>query len=124
MMEFAYRQVGGLTAVFIAVLLLAAATAVLGQDQDSKFKDWIDKLGDSDFELREKAQEALIQIGEPAIPALKAAMKSGDAEVARASCIGDRLPIRRPGGGVLDADGRGDLDRISELGYVELRRRV
>src|SRR5262249_57165752 len=43
----------------------------------------IRQLGDDSFEVREKATQALIAIGEPAVPFLRQAAKSTDPEVVR-----------------------------------------
>jgi hypothetical protein len=43
----------------------------------------IDQLGDESFEKREQATAALIEVGAPAISALRQAAESGDAEVTR-----------------------------------------
>ncbi len=64
----------------IPMLLMALTLPVtaLGQDVEG----WIKKLGASDFELREQAQKKLVEIGEPALKALREATKSDDAEIA------------------------------------------
>jgi hypothetical protein len=48
-----------------------------------KVKALIRQLGDDSFEVREKATQALIAIGEPAVPFLQQAAKSTDLEVVR-----------------------------------------
>jgi hypothetical protein len=48
-----------------------------------KVRALIRQLGDDSFEIREKASQALIALGEPAVPFLQAAAKSTDLEVAR-----------------------------------------
>jgi HEAT repeat protein len=40
------------------------------------------QLGDAKFEVREKAQKALIEIGKPALPRLREVAKGPDVEVA------------------------------------------
>lgn len=47
----------------------------------AQVKAWIDDLAVADFDVREKATERLIEAGRIAADALKAALKSGDAEV-------------------------------------------
>jgi hypothetical protein len=49
----------------------------------AKVRTLIDQLGDESFEKREQATAALIAVGAPAIPALRQAAESGDAEVTR-----------------------------------------
>jgi len=51
-------------------------------DGAADVKKLVDDLGNDVFDVREKAQKALIQIGTPAIPLLKEAANSDDAEVA------------------------------------------
>jgi len=68
------------------VLLAALGLAVLGQGRDSKPDDkaiakLIRDLGDGDFEMREKASEALWRAGSAAEKALQEAAKSDDIEV-------------------------------------------
>jgi hypothetical protein len=53
-----------------------------GVDPD-QIRALIQKLGDDSFEVREKATEALITMGEPAVPFLQIALKSNDLEVSR-----------------------------------------
>jgi HEAT repeat protein len=49
----------------------------------------VKQLGDDDFGVREKASAALVSLGRAALPALKAGVDDGDAEVARraAECL-------------------------------------
>ena len=99
-----------------------------------KVKALIRQLGDDSFEVREKATTDLIQLGEVALPELRAAAKDGDAEVVRRArhCLNkigeskDLLPaalrvvaFKRPAGAVevlLDlAPSVTDEDGIREL---------
>jgi hypothetical protein len=48
-----------------------------------KVRALIRQLGDDSFEVREKASQALIAVGEPAVPFLREAAKSTDPEVVR-----------------------------------------
>ena len=63
----------------IAMFLLSG----IGVSQDSKeeIREWVTKLGDSNFKVRSEANRRLLGVGEPALPALKAALKSNDREV-------------------------------------------
>lgn len=55
----------------------AAADPALGK----KLDDLVEKLGDLDWEVREKATRELIKVGRPAVPRIAAALRSSDAEV-------------------------------------------
>jgi hypothetical protein len=46
-----------------------------------KIDEFVEKLGADDFKVREDAMEKLLEVGEPAIPALKKALNHKDAEV-------------------------------------------
>jgi hypothetical protein len=59
-------------------LLLAAAILL----QDPTVEQLIEKLGSEHIEEREKAATKLIELGLTALPALEAAVRSGDAEIA------------------------------------------
>ncbi len=60
----------------LLLLIVLAASAAAGE-----VEDLVRALGDDDYEAREKAADRLIEIGAPAIPALRAAASSEDAEV-------------------------------------------
>jgi len=64
-----------------------------------KVRALIRQLGDDSFEVREKATQALIALGEPAVPFLQPAAKSTDLEVARRAerCLQAIIkdPVRR-----------------------------
>ncbi|MCC6741467.1 MAG: HEAT repeat domain-containing protein [Planctomycetia bacterium] len=99
--------------VFPAVLLALLALPAPG----GEVEDLVKALGDDDYEVRERALQRLTEIGDPAVPALRAATKSTDAEVrAKASralaCIEWRTALpkafleKHPDavGGILGAD--------------------
>lgn len=54
-----------------------------GSPDEDAIRDLIKKLGDDDFEVREKATKDLTALGPAAEPYLREALKSGDAEVVR-----------------------------------------
>jgi hypothetical protein len=69
-----------LAAAFFALVL--PVQPVLGQTETEKeISKLIQDLGDDSFQTREKASKRLLEIGEPALPALQKALKSEDAEV-------------------------------------------
>ena len=51
-------------------------------ESSAEINNLVRKLGDSDFNVREQASARLFEIGEPALPAIKAAADSADAEAA------------------------------------------
>lgn len=53
------------------------------KDDRAVVEKLIKELGSDDFDVREKATTALTVLGRPALPYLEAALKSGDAEIAR-----------------------------------------
>jgi HEAT repeat protein len=61
----------------------------LTEAQKAKLADLVKKLGDDDFEVREKASADLVKAGRLAVPLLKPAARDRDAEVARraADCL-------------------------------------
>ena len=68
-------------------------------ESDMQMKRWIDQLGSERFENREKATQQLSKLGKSALPSLKAAIKSRDAEVRhRAQQLIERIeqPSVRP----------------------------
>jgi len=64
---------------------LAISEAARGDDQaQTQIANLIEKLGNNDFQEREKASKELESIGEPALPALRKAQKTSlDFEVRR-----------------------------------------
>ena len=62
------------------MLRRAALLALVLFPQDS-VDDLIRQLGSDEFDAREKASDELLRIGAPALPALRKAAESGDAEV-------------------------------------------
>jgi Flp pilus assembly protein TadD len=73
-----FRGVILLAAVFCCATGILAATAPTAESPVDKL---IRDLGDNSFAVRERASDALRKLGEAAIPALKKAMDSPDAEV-------------------------------------------
>src|SRR5262249_2755008 len=64
--------------------LLERLRKLKGRDVDpDKIRAMIRQLGDDSFEAREKATQALITLGQAAVPLLQQAVKSTDLEVAR-----------------------------------------
>ena len=71
------------TTLFFFVLALPALAG--------EVEDMVKQLGDDSYEKREAAEKRLEEIGEPALPALRAAAESEDAEVrAKAPIAGER----------------------------------
>jgi hypothetical protein len=75
------------TAALGLALLLSGAAPVAAQDpapksQSAKIDALVEQLGSNSYEEREAAQRELEAIGRPAVPALQAATKSKDLEVA------------------------------------------
>jgi HEAT repeat protein len=60
------------------IMVLAFLFAI----QDSAIDQLVRELGSEDIDIREKAQETLIQLGTEALPALEKAIQSEDREVA------------------------------------------
>ena len=87
----------------IALALVAAVLAVAfgagpssaraaEADDEQAAAEWIRKLGDRSYKVREEAQKRLIAIGEPAVGLVTEALKSGDPEVkARAETVLDEI---------------------------------
>jgi hypothetical protein len=65
-----------------AALLDYLAKLSLDDGERSKIEQLIKQLGDSSFEVREKAKKDLIARGESAVPDLRRALKDPDAEIA------------------------------------------
>jgi hypothetical protein len=99
-------------AVLVAIMLVLGTGAALAQekveeepaekkaDVGSKVEKLVKQLGAEDFKEREAATEELEKIGEPAVPALKEALKSEDAEVrSRAELILKEIEKPTPGTG-------------------------
>jgi hypothetical protein len=61
----------------------------LNEDQKARLAELIKKLGDDEFEVREKASADLVKAGRLALPLLKPSMRNRDAEIARraADCL-------------------------------------
>jgi hypothetical protein len=69
-----------------------APAPAVGEASAEEIKRLIKDLGDDSFEVRERATRRLVEIGKPALPAVKEAQTSKDAEVrSRADKIVDRL---------------------------------
>lgn len=66
------------TKLFLIPLLLAAA---VGAQQAPTPAELVKKLGHEDYAVREQAMKQLIEMGQPAVPALEEALKSDDLEV-------------------------------------------
>jgi hypothetical protein len=66
----------------MTVLLLALGPAAVQDPPQQDIPALIQKLGSDDFAEREKADQQLRDIGEPALPALREAAQSKDAEMA------------------------------------------
>lgn len=67
------------------VALLSPFNLVVADDDEAlakRIETLVASLGDSDFDARQAASEELVKIGEPALPALKRAAESDDAEAA------------------------------------------
>ena len=70
-----------------AVLVALAVVAGAGcrKTQEQKVAEWIDKLKSPDIEVSGQAGRALIDIGEPAVPALAGLLSDPEARVRRAA---------------------------------------
>jgi tetratricopeptide (TPR) repeat protein len=78
-----------ITLALSALLCHAAPDSPPTREQIAR---WIEQLGADDFQVREKASQALWKAGDAAESALKAALKSSDAEVVRrATDLLDRI---------------------------------
>lgn len=66
--------------VFVCALLVSGPF-VAADDTQERIDTLVEQLGAADFAMREVAQESLIDIGEPALPALRQAATSNDFEV-------------------------------------------
>lgn len=69
--------------VFVFVLLLAAPVEATppNEPNEADVRRLIEQLDDDSYEVRRRAQRELIAIGEPALPAVRAAIDSSSAEV-------------------------------------------
>ena len=69
--------------VFVSLILSWGVVTALAQDapDNAEISKFIEQLGDDDFQIREKAEERLIDTGIDAIAALQEAAKVDDAEV-------------------------------------------
>ncbi len=56
--------------------------AAASEEQSKQFRAWISELGHESIENREKAMKELFRAGEASLPAVREALKSGDAEIA------------------------------------------
>jgi len=63
-----------------AVLVLLVTCALASADEATTIAELVAALGDPSFARREAAQAALAELGEPALPALRAALASDDPE--------------------------------------------
>jgi hypothetical protein len=79
-----------LAAVIASILLLPAARAADGAPSAAEL---VRRLGEASFAERERASEALRNLGSDAVAALEAGLKSPDAEVRRRAA--DLLPLAR-----------------------------
>src|SRR5437867_2881027 len=83
------------TFVTLLALVLAAVPAI-GQDDAKKIDQLVEQLGADDFQARESADKELRKIGDAAVPALKKALESSDAERAdRAKKILDAIATKK-----------------------------
>jgi len=73
------RERPSLWGVLLVGLLCTAASAA--EADEETIAKLIKQLGDDNYKIRRDAQAKLIEIGEPAIPQLKEALKSSDVEV-------------------------------------------
>jgi hypothetical protein len=68
----------------VLIVAIGIVTFAYTQDktneQGKKIDELIQKLGDNDWKTREKAEKALQEIGEPALPKLKKALRDKDPE--------------------------------------------
>ncbi|HEY7115141.1 MAG TPA: PDZ domain-containing protein [Tepidisphaeraceae bacterium] len=106
-------------APLLAGLLLVSPTSRAADDDanptagssNDQIKTLITQLGDGEYARREDAARRLRAIGKPALPALKEALKSDDAEIAsRAQTLIKRIDVR-PVPGPNPAAGDGVLQR-------------
>jgi hypothetical protein len=72
----------------VAIVTAAIAPAIRADDPKSgtseqNIKRWIDQLGSDRYKVREQASLQLAKLGKSAMPNLKQAMQSPDAEVRR-----------------------------------------
>jgi HEAT repeats len=65
----------------VSILVHLDDSAKVANADAKQIKKLIRELGSDDFEVREKATQGLSQIGRPALPALREALQSTDAEV-------------------------------------------
>lgn len=73
------------TVLVFCTLFVAIGLVVAGGDDDqtTEITKLIEDLGHEEYHVREAAEKRLIQIGPPAVPALKKAMENDDPEVAQ-----------------------------------------
>lgn len=64
-------------------LWLLAVGITLGQEKAASVEDLIRQLGDRDFRVREAASQALLRLGDRALPALQEGMRHSDPEIRR-----------------------------------------
>lgn len=79
-----WRQVSNLPILTWALVLIFAAlspAADAPKPTDVEIERLVQQLGDEAFEVREKASEAIVKLGVPALPFLEKAAKSDDAEI-------------------------------------------
>ena len=93
------RQFWHIPANYVALAILMANNAFLPAADESSVTEkeiqrLIEQLGSSRFREREQATQYLFEIGKPALPSLKEAAKSPDAEVrGRAQRLVERIDV-------------------------------
>lgn len=60
-----------------------AATRILEKTFSARVKELIPKLGNDSFDIRQQVENELLEIGAPALAALRVALKDADLEVSR-----------------------------------------
>ncbi len=76
-------------------LLKYVRTLIPDDGIDDRIKSLIDRLGDSQYFVREAATQELTDLGEPALPWLREAFKSHDLEISvRAKIVAERIGLR------------------------------
>lgn len=84
-----------MTAAVLSAAWAPWASSARAAGDEQAVAEWIRKLGDAKYRVREEAQKRLIAIGEPAVRAVTEALKSEDAEVkARAEAILEEIRKR------------------------------
>src|SRR5579885_1230452 len=120
-----------LTATVACFLVAAPATRCLTGPEPTQqqrkappseraIAEWIRQLSDDHFAVREAAQRALVEAGPPALPAVRAAARSGDAEVRRRAAailqaIGAQIASRKPAVKVPLADAKTQVELHQSL---------